>query len=199
MIAPLLFAVTLLGQAVTVPPQRAPLTENRAPVPVAPPPGAPMAPAMRVDRLFATAANDSSNAEIAFAKLALARSHTDEVKSYARSMISEHEGLMAALLPRLTSVMGKTPPHELSAPDALTYYRLQHVPDVAFDQTYVLTQVAGHLVTLGAFQTESEDGADAALKKTVKQWTPTIQSHLELAVDITRHVGGENPLKSGAE
>ncbi len=148
MIAPFVLGVALLAQTVMVPPQQDPLTENRAPVRVNPPPNASGAPSPRVDRLFATAANDSSNAELVFAQLALQRGHTDEVKSYARKMISEHTGLMHALEPRLRRVMGKSPPRELVGPDALTYYRLQHIADVDFDQTYILTQVTGHLATL---------------------------------------------------
>lgn len=199
MMVPLLFGVAVLAQPVTIPPQQDPLRENRAPVRANPPPNPFAAPSPRVDRLFAIAANDSSNAEIVFAKLALQRGHADEVKSYARKMISEHLGLMQALEPHLRRVLGKMPSHELSQSDALAFYRLQHVADVDFDQSYILTQVAGHLATLGAFQAESDDGTDTALKMTVREWTPTIQSHLQLAVDITQHIGGDSPIKTGAQ
>ncbi len=195
----ILCSIALLAQVVAIPAQQDPLTQNRAPVRANPAPNPFAAPSPRVDRLFAVAANASSNAEITFAQLALQRGRTDEVKSYARTMISEHIGLMKALMPHVQHVLGRMPPHELAPADALTYYRLEHVADVDFDQTYVLTQVAGHLVTLGVFQAESDNGADTALKRTVRQWLPTIQSHLQLAVDLTQHIGGDSPLKTGAQ
>lgn len=199
MIAALLLGALVVAQAAPVPPQQEPLTVNRAPVQVVPPPGMRSAPSRAVDRQFAMAAMQSSNAELAMAQLAVRRGRTDEVKSFAKKMISEHLGLMQALGPEAKRVLGATAVPALAPPDALTMYRLEHVADVDFDQTYVLAQVGGHLATLGAFQTEDEDGADQRLKTVAKQWTPTIQSHLQLAIDITQHIGGDSPLKTGAQ
>ena len=197
-LATLALTATLVAQQVTLPPEQSPLTENRAPIRVIPPPGKMTAPSPQVDRWFANVARKSGDAEIEMAKLALRRGHTDEVKAYARQMISEHLGLSRALAPELRRYPDPAP-KTLAPGDALTYYRLEHVPDVDFDQTYVLAQVAGHLATLGAFQTEADDGADARLKNVVAEWMPTIQSHLQLAIDITKHIGGDSPLKTGAQ
>lgn len=192
-------AALFLARQVAIPPAQAPLTENRAPVPVVPPPAMAEPSSAQIDRWFAAAARASDNAELAMAELALRRSRTDEVRAYARTMISEHTGLSRALEPLLRRVAGPPRSPALAPSDALTYYRLEHAPDVDFDQTYALAQVGGHLAALGAFQTEREHGADASLKRVVTTWTPTIQAHLELAIDVTRHIGGDSPLKTGAQ
>jgi len=184
----------LLAQFTVVPPQQAPLMQNRTPVKADAPP-MPMVNSPSVDRWFILAGSAGSQGEIAMAKLALRRSHTDEVRAFAATMISEHTGLLQAM----TRAAGRALPMPAPAPaDQLAMYQLEHATDVDFDQMYVMDEVAGHMQTLGAFQTEDDHGANAALKAFAKQWTPTIQSHLQTAVDITKHVGADSPLKTGA-
>ena len=48
---------------------------------------------------------------------------------------------------------------------------------------------------LMAFQTEAENGTNAQLKELARKWMPTIQAHLQLAVDTAKHVGGASPFK----
>ncbi len=182
----LLFILTLFAQA--------PMKQNRAPVQAQPAPL--QQPSLaEVDRLFAVAAMQGSNAEIDMAELALKRGSADEVKAYASKMIAEHKGLMDELMPVLQHA-GATPPEErLATADQLALRHLESIKPVDFDQLYVMQQIGGHLATLTAFQTEADNGTDARLKETVRKWTPTIQAHLELAVDMAKHVGGASPFK----
>lgn len=191
----LLAAATVVAQAGTPSPQ-APLHENRAPVPVQPAPmNAPSSPS--VDRLFALAAMQGNNAELDLARLALRRGSANEVKGYAGKMIAEHTGMMQELMPSLRRALGAAaPPQRLAAPDALAYRHLEAVSAVDFDQGYAMQQIGDHLATLTAFQTEADDGADPQLKLLARKWLPSIQAHLELAVDLTRHIGGSSPFKS---
>jgi putative membrane protein len=193
----LLFCALFLAQVVSVPPEQAPLTQGRAPVTIVAPPDAPGAPNSNVDLDFSRAAVESSRAEIAMAELALARSHTDEVRSFAQNMISEHMGLMHALAPAIDHVLpGASRAAQLSPADELTYYHLQHAADVDFDHTYALAQVGGHIAAYGAFTTEEQDGRNARLKQLAREWRPTITAHLQLAVEMAQHVGGDNPIRS---
>ena len=196
MIAPaLLGAALLLWQAGTPSPQ-APVRQNRAPVQASPAPVHEPASAS-VDRLFALAAMQGNNAELDMAQLALRRASANEIKSYAGKMIAEHEGMMQEMMPALRRVLrANAPPQRLAAPDALAYRHLEAVPPVDFDQAYAMQQIGDHLATLTAFQTEADNGTDPQLKQVVRKWLPTIQAHLELAVDLTRHIGGSSPFKS---
>ena len=193
--AVLLAVALLLGQAGTPSPQ-APVHENRAPVQAAPAPvQQPASPA--VDRLFALAAMQGNNAEMDMAQLALHRGSANEIQGYAGKMIAEHTGMMQEMMPALRRVLhAAAPPSRLAPPDALAYRHLQSVSPVDFDQAYALQQIGDHLATLTAFQTEADNGTDPQLKQLVRKWLPTIQAHLELAVDLTRHIGGSSPFKS---
>jgi len=150
-----------------------------------------------IDRTFALVALESNHAEIVMAQLALQRSSVDEVRGFAQKMIAEHTALGNALQPGLLRALGaSSPPRQLSPSDTLTYRHLQSVSETDFDQEYMQAQIAGHLATLAAFQTEAENGTDARLKALARHWAPTIQSHLQLAVSLTNHVGGASPFKS---
>ncbi len=192
MIAALALA-TLLAQA-TPPPN--PQTQNRAPVQANPAPGMPMLPSAAVDRTFALVAMQGGAAEMDMARLALQRSGVGEVKGYAQKMLDEHGRMASEMEPLLRRALhASAPPQRLAPPDALAYRHLQTVAPEAFDQAYAMQQIGDHLATMTAFQTEAEDGTDPALKTMAKKWLPTIQAHLELAVQMTRHVDVGSPFK----
>ncbi len=186
----------MFGQAGPPSPPPQPMMQNRAPVPVQPAPEK-FATFASVDRTFALAAMQGNNAEIDMAQLALKRGTANEVKGYAGKMIAEHEGLMKDMDPVLRNVLGAAaPPERLAAPDMLAMRHLESVPPVDFDQAYVMQQIGDHLATLTAFRTEADNGTNPQLKALARKWLPTIQAHLELAVDLTKHIGGASPFKS---
>ncbi len=150
-----------------------------------------------VDRLFARAAIQGNAAEMQMARVALVRSNAPEVRGYAQKMIDEHAAIDAELRPALTQVLGPSDRAvELAPADALAVAHLRSMSQVDFDQAYALQQIGDHLATASAFRTEADNGTDPRLKPLVRKWLPTIEAHLELAVDLTRHVGGDSPFKS---
>ena len=173
---------------------QAPMKQNRAPVPAQPAP-LQQSSSPDVDRLFTIAATQGNNAELDMAELTLKRGSADEVKAYAQKMIAEHKGLMDEMTPALQRVLGNSPTERLAPSDQLAMRHLEAVKPVDFDQLYVMTQISGHLATLTAFQTEADNGTDAQLKELARKWMPTIQAHLQLAVDLAKHVGGASPFK----
>ncbi len=188
----LVFAL-LVAQAGSSP--QAPMKENRAPVP------AQLAPTKLqtypdVDETFAIAAIQGNNAEMDMAELALKRSNADEVKGYAKKMISEHEGLMDEMTPVLQRLLAGKTPERLAPADKLALLHLQSLPPSDFNQMYTMQQIGDHLASLTAFKTAADNGTDSQLKELARKWTPTIQAHLELAVDLTKHVGGSSPFAS---
>jgi putative membrane protein len=183
----------LLLQAGQISPQ-APTKENRAPVPAAPAPSQ-QTESGDVDRTFAIAFIEGSNAEMELAEIASQRATANEVKGYAAKMIAEHKGMAEEMMPVLQRLVTAQPGTRLAPTDELAMKHLNAVKPVDFDQQYVMTQIGGHLAMLTAFQTEADNGTDAQLKEVVRKWTPTIQAHLELAVDVVKHVGGSSPFK----
>ena len=189
----LLALAALLAQAgQSAPP--APMTQNRAPVPAPPAPMKhPTSP--DVDRTFAIAAIQGNNAELDMAQLALKRGRANEVKGFAQKMIAEHEGLMKEMSPVLNRVAGSPSPERLAPADILATRHLESIDAVDFDQAYAMQQIGDHLAALTAFQAEADNGSDAELKALARKWLPSIQAHLELAVDLTQHIGGSTPFK----
>ena len=190
----LIFVLWILFAQAGAPSPQAPMKQNRAPVPAQPAPLQQPSSA-EVDRLFALAATQGNNAEIDMAELALKRGSVNEIKMYAGKMIAEHKGLMDEIMPALQRVLGDGPAERLAPADQLAMRHLESVKPVDFDQLYVMEQIGGHLATLTAFQTEADNGTDAQLKELARKWMPTIQAHLQLAVDTAKHVGGASPFK----
>jgi len=189
----LLVTLLLVAQAGPISPQ-APMKENRAPVP-APPAPLNQPQSGDVDRVFALAFMQGSNAEMDLAGLATQRGTANEVKGYAAKMTAEHKGMTEEMMPVLQRILNTPPAQRLAPTDELAMKHLEAVKPVDFDQEYIMSQIGGHLAMLTAFQTEADNGTDAQLKELVRRWTPTIRAHLELAVDITKHVGGSSPFK----
>lgn len=187
------FILLLLIQAGPIPSQ-APMKENRAPVP-APPPPMQQPQSADVDRAFAVTFIQGSNAEMDLASLAAQRATANEVKGYGAKMMSEHKGMSEEIMPALQRILSTPPAQRLAPADELAKTHLEAVKPPDFDQGYIMTQIGGHLAMLTAFQTEAENGTDPQLKELARRWTPTIQAHLELAVDVARHVGGSSPFK----
>jgi putative membrane protein len=190
MIPSLLFAVYI---AQATPP---PYAQNVAPVPLA---QAPMnvPPIAGIDRTFAAVAADGNYAEMQLAKLALVRSTVPEVRGFAEKMIAEHGDLMRDMEPALKRELGGSLPQTLPPPDQLAYKHLDSIAEVDFDQEYLTGQIADHVTTLTAFETEADNGTDPELKMLAKKWIPTIKAHLEIARNLTQHVGGSSPFKTG--
>ena len=188
-----LTALILIAQTLPTPVPR-PLQQNQAPVQANPAPAA-IPEVAGIDRLFATAATQGNNAEIAMARLAVARASAPEVQGYAQKMIGEHLGLAAAFRPALERLRSSPPAQPLAPADQMALEHLRTLPNVDFDQTYLMQQVGDHLATLTVFQTEADNGTQPALRALAREWLPTIEAHLELALSLTRHIGGSSPFK----
>ncbi|MBV9304235.1 MAG: DUF4142 domain-containing protein [Acidobacteriaceae bacterium] len=189
----LLTLAALMAQAGQSP-SPPPMTENRAPVPAQPAP-ANYPTSANVDRTFAIVATQGNNAELDMAQLALKRGTANEVKGFAQKMIAEHEGLMKEMPPSLRKFANAAAVERLAPVDALALRHLESVDPVDFDQAYAMQQIGDHLAALTAFYAEADNGTDPQLKALARKWLPSIQAHLELAVDLTQHIGGSTPFK----
>lgn len=169
-------------------------TQNRAPVPANPAPTK-YATSPAVDHTFAIVAIQGNNAEIDLAHLAIQHGRASEALSFANKMVYEHEALMKEFQTAISRLLPSGVPERLAAADMLALQHLESVPAVDFDQEYLTGQIAAHLASLTAFQAEADNGTDPQLKELARKWLPTIKSHLELAVDLTKHIGGSSPFK----
>ena len=169
--------------------------QNTAPVRAPTPPSEHPPQLSTVDNAFAIAATQGNDAELAAAKLALVHSDSDDVKGFAHTMLADHASIGMEGMPVIKPHLSRAPA-PLGPPDVLAITYLQSLSAVDFDQQYAMLQVGDHLATMTAFATEARDGKDPALKAFAKKWLPTIQAHLQLAVALVKHVGGDTPFRN---
>lgn len=169
--------------------------QNVAPVSAPTPPSVHPPALAAVDDVFAVAVIQGNAAELQAARLALTRTTSDDVLAFARQMITDHDMIAAEGMPLVQRHLAHLPP-TLGAPDALALLNLASLQAVDFDQQYALTQIADHLATQTAFATEARTGRDPQLKAFASKWLPTIAAHLELAITLVKHVGGNTPFKN---
>ena len=169
-----------------------------AAVPVATPavPLAARAPGLMndVDRMFVLAATQGNNGELITARLALARSQTTEVRSFAQQMIDDHT-MMAALMRDTLGGRSATPDPPMNVVDTLAYGRLEQAAQVDFDQLYLQGQIGDHLATIAVFDAEANGGSDPTLRAMAAKALPMLRDHLALALGANKHVGGDSPFK----
>jgi putative membrane protein len=169
--------------------------QNTAPVSAPAPPSVRPPALASVDDAFAIAVMQGNAAELQAARLALARTGSDDVAAFARQMITDHDTIATEGMLLVKRHLSRVPA-PLGAPDVLALLHLANLPAVDFDQQYALTQIADHLATQTAFATEARDGKDPELQAFAAKWLPTITAHLELAVTLVKHVGGNTPFKN---
>ena len=169
--------------------------QNTAPVKMTMPPSVHPPQLAVVDHDFAIAATQGNAGEIAAANLALAHTQSDDVKAFARQMLTDHGSIGMEGKPVIAPHL-HVAPIALAPGESLALKYLASLAPVDFDQQYAMLQIGDHLATATAFATEARDGKDPALKAFAKKWLPTIQAHLQLAVALVKHVGGDTPFRN---
>lgn len=125
-------------------------------------------------------AADADMYEIQSSRLALTRSKRDDVKSYAREMISDHsltsKSLMAALKNKDRTIAA--PSTRLSSDNAAKIELLKKAPRASFDDLYLQQQAQAHQAAWALHKGYATDGTDPALKQVASAAVPAIERHL---------------------
>ena len=106
-------------------------------------------------------------------KLALERSHSAQVRSFAQMEINEQLSVAAAL----GAAPGSVPPR----PDqAAMVQKLASLRGPRFDHAYIMGQIKGHQELLANNQAAIASGADPEIRRVATLSIPTIQTHLAI-------------------
>lgn len=117
--------------------------------------------------------------EIESSRLALEKATQPALKTFARSMIDDHTRADQRLT-KLTKEMGRPvtkaamEPHQRRNTEALTA-----ATGAAFDRLYASLQLEAHQTAVQLYQTYSETGTDAQLRKYALETLPILQGHLK--------------------
>ena len=138
------------------------------------------------DKNFLKTASDGSLFEIKTSQLALQKSNSADVKSYAQQMIDDHNKLMEQMKP-VAAGAGVTPPTDLVSKLHKTEYKhLQGLSGDAFDQAYIKAQLMDHQQTAQAFKTEESSGQLADEKTAATPGQPIIDDHMQKIPQIAQ-------------
>lgn len=149
------------------------------------------------DKSFIKDATEGSQAEINFAKLALAKSKDPNVRKFAERMITDHSKLIVDMRPFTLKYDVKASGEPVL--DHAKYEELKMKSGTDFDRAYVEAMVKDHNDDLNDFIKEENSTSDPQLKATVEKGEKVIREHTEM-IDNIAHMGGIQtpPMPAGA-
>lgn len=120
--------------------------------------------------------------EVEAGKLALEKSSSADVKTFAQHMVTDHTKANQ----ELTALAKKL---DIEVPDdaALTdkaKKAILEMRDESFDKAYANNQVAVHEKTVELFQKEAASSDNAELKAFAAKTLPTLEAHLKMAKEL---------------
>ena len=146
----------------------------------------------RADAAFLRQAAQNGNAEIEASKLALTKTASPEIKTFARQMVDEHtktgEALKSLALAKGVAV-SDTPSLAQSAKIKL----LDAMSGANFDKRYAsMIGLTAHRNTVRLFQRAAGSAKDAEVKAFASTTLPALQHHLQMAQALNAGVEGKS-------
>jgi putative membrane protein len=117
--------------------------------------------------------------EIDSSTLALSRSKSETVKTFASQMVSDHGQAAVKMKQAVTDAKLKAPGDALDARHQAMLDDLKKKDGPAFDQAYVDAQLKGHEETVAMFEAYSTTGDNPRIKQFASDLLPTLRMHLE--------------------
>jgi len=138
------------------------------------------------DEQFVAKATSAGSAEVEAGKLALRGSQTEEVKTFAQRMITDHTKANQELL--ILAGKKRIPvPKQIDAKHQQMLDRLARLQGSELDKAYAEQMVKDHKEAVELFEAESRHGKDAELKAFADRTLPTLKEHHRMA----RKLAGE--------
>jgi len=148
-------------------------------------------PAMQSGALSASdyvkMAADSDNFEIQSGRIAASKARREDVKGFAKQMVTDHTASTKTLMAALNNQDRRiTPPSTtLSSANQAKLDLLRKTPKASFDQIYLQQQLESHRAALALDQGYADNGTDPTLKQVAKTVVPVVQQHLSSIQGLT--------------
>lgn len=140
------------------------------------------------DQSFVANAASGGLAEVESARLALERSSSPEIQSFARTLLKDHaqnnERLRAA-----ASNSGISMPSSMTTQDSAEVNRLASLQGRDFDREFARQMVEDHQETVRLFERQVQQGSSPELKTYARNSLPALQQHLTHAQSLVRRQG----------
>lgn len=141
---------------------------------------------------FRQEAMNSDAFELRSSRLAIQRSRSQAVRSFAREMVRDH-GKSSAMLMEMAGGTTATAGRQRSGSTldprrAQMYEQLRAQRGRAFDALYAQMQVQAHEEAVTLFTSYSSNGSDPALRRFATETLPTLREHLAEAQQLQQSV-----------
>ena len=140
------------------------------------------------DQAFVKEAALGGMAEVDLGQLASTKAADEKVKAFAQKMVADHSKANDELK-ALASSKQVMMPTALDAKHKATHDRLAKMSGSAFDRAYVTDMVADHRKDVADFKHQAMAAKDPDVKAFAAKTLPTLQEHLTMIEDLSKHVG----------
>jgi len=128
---------------------------------------------------FLTNAAVANLFEIESSKLALSKTKTEKVKSFANEMVTDHTAAGEKFKQAVADAKLTPPAEKLDAKHQAILDDLKKKEGTAFDKAYIDAQYQGHVEAVAMFEAYAKDGDNARMKRLAGDLLPTLKKHLD--------------------
>src|SRR5215813_3638380 len=129
-----------------------------------------------------------NNLEVELGRLAMDRSTSSDVKSFANKMVEDHSKANADLR-QLASMLKVSLPTANDVSSNAIKNKLQTLPQSQFDRAYLDEMVKGHSDAVNQFEAYGKDAQNSDVKGWASKTLPVVRDHLAMARDIQARLG----------
>jgi putative membrane protein len=137
----------------------------------------------QTDQNFMMKAAYANNAEISAGQMAATKANSSAVASFGQTMVTDHTVAKTELI-SIAGQMGMTLPQGLDSMHQALANQLSMLMGMAFDSTYINSQVMDHQAAIQLFQSEASNGNDSRLRDYAQKYLPKLQMHLQMADSV---------------
>jgi putative membrane protein len=138
---------------------------------------------MGTTQQFALSAAMGGMREVELSKLALRKSANSKTKSFAQMMVNDHSKANSELK-SIAESKAMELPTTLDKEHAAAVEGLAVQTGAAFDRAYAKQMVSDHQKAVTLFKQQASDNNDAELTAFARKTLPTIETHLQMAMQL---------------
>lgn len=138
------------------------------------------------DQQFVDGAAQIDMVEANLGQLAQTNASSDDVKSYAQTLVTDHNSDFGQLHAAAQQANLTVPDSINSAHNKAMIDPFQKLHGAAFDHKYIADMIAGHTKAIAIYKKEAADAQSDAIKTYAQQALPVLQKHLDDAKGLTK-------------
>ncbi len=137
------------------------------------------------DQAFVDLAAQTDMTEAHLGQLAQENASSQAVKDYANMLVTDHTADYTQL-GTIATKAGLTVPKGLDPMHQKMIAPFEKLKGAAFDHRYIHQMVVGHEAAIAAYNKQSRDGQNEAIKTYATQTLPTLEKHEQGAKDLSK-------------